>query len=471
MSLTSSLTNAVAGMTVASRMAEIVSSNVSNAFTDGYGRRSLDMTSTVGGTVIRHIDRGVLGDRRLADASLAGFDSLVSLMGRVEDVVGQAGDVGSISARISAVESALIDAAANPSSDIRLGNVGARLSSLAEGLNTASDSIQDLRVRADASIAQQVDLLNQSLVQVEKLNEDIIASRLSGNDPSSLIDQRQQVIDKVAQIVPVRELDRDHGRVALMTPSGATLIDGTAREFDFTASPVITADMVLGSGILSVITLDGVPMGNDGYGRLAGGSLSAAFQARDVELVATQNGLDLIAEDLINRFQDPNVDPTLGSSDAGLLTDRGNPFTSGRTGLAGRIAVNTAIDPGQGGSLSNLRDGINSGGVGLTGDATLLQALSTALSEPNFVAGDPTHLGAAARASSIETDVGARRINFEAELSFATARWSGLKEAEAAGGVDTDYEMQILLRVETAYAANAKVIQTVDTLMQRLLEI
>jgi len=46
-----------------------------------------------------------------------------------------------------------------------------------------------------------------------------------------------------------------------------------------------------------------------------------------------------------------------------------------------------------------------------------------------------------------------------------------LTEAEAAGGVDSDYEMQMLLRVEQAYAANARVIQAVETMMQRLMEI
>lgn len=471
MSLTSSLNNAVAGMTIASRMAEIVSSNVSNAFTEGYGRRALELSSIGGATVTRYVDRGVLGDRRLADASMAGFESLVNMMGRVEDAVGQAGDVGSISSRIGAVENALIDAAADPSSNIRLGTLGGRLGSLAQGLNDASSNVQDLRVQADASIAQQVDVLNRSLAQVEQLNGDIMAARLRGIDPSSLMDQRQQVVDQIAQIVPVRELDRDNGRIALTTPSGATLIDGTAREFGFTATPVITPDMTLASGGLSGITLDGDPMGDDGYGRLAGGSLSAAFQARDVELVAMQTGLDTVAADLIARFQDSTVDPTLGMGDAGLLTDGGTPFTIPLTGLAARIAVNAAVDPAQGGSLSNLRDGINAGGTGLVGDATLLQALSSALSAPRTALGDSTQQAAAARASTFETDVGTRRLNFESELSFANARWSGLKEAEAAGGVDTDFEMQMLLRVETAYSANAKVIQTVDTLMQRLLEI
>lgn len=481
MSISSSLSNAISGMNAASRMAEIVSSNVSNALTEGYGRRSLDLSAAViGGQgagvfidgVTRHVDRGILADRRLADAALSGFDSLVSTLKRVEDVVGQAGDEGSISSRIVAVESALIDAAADPSSAVRLSALGDKLEGLAKGLNNASGAVQDMRAQADASIADQIDQLNTALSKVERLNADITYSRNSGNDPSALMDQRQRIVDEIAQIVPVRELDRDGGQVALMTPDGQMLIDGRAREFGFTANPVITAEMSFAGGELSGITLNGSPIAADGLGRLAGGTLGAAFQARDVELVSAQEGLDSIAADLINRLQDPTVDPSLVAGDPGLLTDNGAAFDPGMTvGLSGRISLNSAVDPSQGGTLTNLRDGINATAPGPSGDASLLQSISAAFVKPIAAPGSSVLQSAAGLAATFEADTGGRRLNLESELSFANARWTSLKEAEAANGVDTDFEMQMLLRVEQAYAANARVIQTVNTLMQRLMEI
>jgi flagellar hook-associated protein 1 FlgK len=38
-------------------------------------------------------------------------------------------------------------------------------------------------------------------------------------------------------------------------------------------------------------------------------------------------------------------------------------------------------------------------------------------------------------------------------------------------GVDTDAEMQTLLLIEQSYAANAKVVETVDFLIRTLMEI
>ena len=48
-------------------------------------------------------------------------------------------------------------------------------------------------------------------------------------------------------------------------------------------------------------------------------------------------------------------------------------------------------------------------------------------------------------------------------------RADSLKALELQGGVDTDHEMQQLLLIEQAYAANARVISTADDMIQTLL--
>lgn len=481
MSISQSLSNAVSGMTATARMAEVVSSNLANSLTDGYGRRTLNLSAAalsghgggveIGG-VTRHVDRAILSDRRLADANLSGFEVLVSNMEKIEETIGRNGETGSISSRIVAVEAALVDAASDPSSSVRLASLGDHLQSLAHSLNDASDRLQTLRAEADTSIADQVDQLNRGLAQVEQLNIDITRHQAAGHDPSGLIDQRQQIIDQISQIVPVKEIDREAGQVALMTLDGMLLLDGKAKQFEFLQNHIITPDMTLASGGLFGITVGGDPVGVDGFGKLAGGSLSATFQMRDQELVVAQAGLDDIAADVISRVQDPNVDSTLAVGQPGLMTDNGVAFDSANiTGLAGRISLNAAVDPNRGGTPTKLRDGINAATPGLSGTADLLHALSAAFSSPRNSANDPTFQSASGRAASFEAAVGSQRLSFESELSFASSRWASLKEAEAAEGVDSDYEMQMLLRIEQAYAANARVIQAVDSMMQQLMEI
>lgn len=481
MSLSHSLSNAVSGMNAASRLAEIVSSNVSNALTEGYGRRELDLNAaSVGGrgagvqigAVTRVVDRGIIGERRLADSEMSGASALVDLRKRLETVFGAPGQPDALTARVSGFEQSLVDAATDPSSSIRLNTVLGRAQDLAGALNTASNTLQTMRAEADEQIATQVDQLNTALGQVERLNADITASVNTGSDPSALMDQRQKVIDQVASIVPIRELDRHGGQVALMTPGGEMLIDGPAKRFDFVPTPVITPDMTLSGGGLTGITRDGVAIAPDGLGKLAGGSLETAFIARDVDLVEAQAKLDTVATDMIERLQDSSVDPTLGPGDAGLFTDGGQPLDPMDTvGLAGRIAVNAAVDPSQGGETWRLRDGINSTMPGASGDSSLLLAAGAALQSSQPLGGSGMGRSLGGHVADIQSEIGASRLNADEELSFATARWNTLTEAEAATGVDTDHEMQMLLRVEQAYAANARLVQTVEAMINRLMEL
>ena len=59
----------------------------------------------------------------------------------------------------------------------------------------------------------------------------------------------------------------------------------------------------------------------------------------------------------------------------------------------------------------------------------------------------------------------------QSDSSFASAQQMSLKSIELENGVDTDNELQKLLVIERSYAANAKVIQTVEALLDQLMRI
>ena len=75
-------------------------------------------------------------------------------------------------------------------------------------------------------------------------------------------------------------------------------------------------------------------------------------------------------------------------------------------------------------------------------------------------------------AEGITALVGAQTARAEGTTAYNAGQFDILRESELSiTGVDTDYEMQQLLMIEQAYAANARVISTADQLMQTLLEI
>ncbi|MEL6639895.1 MAG: flagellar hook-associated protein FlgK [Pseudomonadota bacterium] len=478
MALSSALNNAVSGLSVNARMAQTTSNNLANVQTSGYARREVALSSgALGGVqahgIVRDMSAGLIADRRAADADVGREQPGAMALAQLEQTFGPVGDAGGIAGRLSALEQALISAGGDPASDVRLRGVVNRLGDVVTAIRSDADALQSQRQAADRAIAQDVETLNTSLQQIYELNGDIGRMRNAGQDPSSLIDARQVVVDKIASITPVRQIERDDDRIALYSMNGEALIDGTPTEFGFDATPTIVPAMSFAGGALQGLTRNGQPIDvNNGFGRLLGGSLEANFILRDQILPDIQTNLDNLAADLVRRFEDPGVDPTLAAGDPGLLTDRGGALDPlDLTGVSLRLEVNPAVDPDQGGALSNLRDGVNAVVAGPVGDGTQLDRWLAALRSTTSVATGGANQSAAGHAADFIADVAERRLYTEENLTFAQSRQDRLLTAELANGVDTDQELQDLLRIEQAYAANVRVFQTVDQMMRALMEI
>jgi len=332
---------------------------------------------------------------------------------------------------------------------------------LADRIADAARTISDARSAADTRIGSQIGTLNTSLSRVEDLNNRIMAVTAQGGDSSALQDRRQQEIDAIAQILPLREVDRGNGRIALFSAGGAALIDGQAAVFGFTPAKQMAPELSAGAG-LSGLTLNGQAV--DPAGRLmSGGSLATDFSIRDRLAPDVQQSLDMLAADLIARFSANGVDPTLVQGEAGLFTAN---LASDTPGLAQSLQINPRLDPAAGGNPALLRDGIGAGTPGPVGNPAQILRLHQALTTANA-----TGQSAASHASALLSDIAIRRLEAEADDSFATARLSGLATSAAAQGVDSDRELQQLLLVEQAFSANARVLQVADDMIGTILGI
>ncbi|MCO6384790.1 flagellar hook-associated protein FlgK [Oceanicola sp. 502str15] len=481
MTYSAAMSAALSGLNASKRQLDVISSNIANANTEGYGRRSLTLNvRELGGVSIGPVQRAsdirLIGDRRLSDAAQSEAGHLASTLTAIEDLIGEPGDPASLTTAYSNFEGALIEAASRPDLSSRLDAVGRAGSALAEKFNTLSDGVQEIRMEADQSIAREVHRLNAALEQVVELNARIFNFGATGQNIAALMDQRQSVIDSIAELVPIRQVDRDGGRIALYTPTSAILVDGTAAEIGFDPVGLITSDMTLASGALSGLTINGNPISTSGDNApMAGGKMHALFAARDEIAPKAQAGLDLLARDLVDRFQDPTLDTTLGVGAPGLFTDGGAAFLpTEEEGLAKRLEFNILVDPDEVGESWRIRDGLGAAAPGVVGNSTLVQAISARFSASiasASAASTGTPRSAGGHAADLLTSLASERASREVEFGFHIARFDTIKSAELAGGVDTDHELQKLLVVEQAYAANAKVIQTIDELIDRLMAI
>ncbi|MDW3223896.1 MAG: flagellar hook-associated protein FlgK [Paracoccaceae bacterium] len=481
MTISSALSNAMTGLRAAGRTSETISANIANAMTPGYGVRTVDLSSSqIGGVrvdgVTRNVNPALLADLGLAQSALSNANDRTSFLRGYEDVLGTPDNENSLSARVAELERSLITASSRPDAPERLESVVTAARDLTTLIASASESIQESRSEADRKISLQVEQLNTALAGVKELNLQITRTETLGGDTSALQDNRQVLVDEISEIVPIRQVARDRGQIALYSTNGAILIDGGVAEVAFSPVNQVTPYMTLTGGQLSGLTIDGFPVATDSVrGKLGGGSLGAQFEIRDELGVDAQTQLDAFARDLVERFQDPAVDPTLAVGDPGLFTDAGVAFDPlNEVGLSDRLNVNVAVDKTQGGEAWRLRDGINALVEGDVGDSRLLQTLSDTLTAKRIPASGSFGSGAFSSTNLVATltsQLGADRSQAEQQQTFASTQFNELTQLVLADGVDTDEELQRLLLVEQTYAANARMISAADEMMQTILRL
>ncbi|MCK0141478.1 flagellar hook-associated protein FlgK [Aliiroseovarius sp. F20344] len=483
MTISGALHNALTGLNANTRAAHLVSNNVANAMTEGYGARSLELSSrNLGGApsgvavegVRRNVDEILVGERRLSDAAIGHSSTRSGFLAGLEKALGTPDQPGSLSGRLAQFEAALTEAAVRPDSEAALNASLNAAKNVVSHIKATSDHIQAARLSADSAIAQEVGQLNQGLEDVQNLNVKIQAAMARGADPSGLMDQRQQAIDALSSIVPIKQVPRDGGRVALISAGGAILLDGKPAKLEFSTVNLIVPEMTQAGGALSGLTINGQSVDtSSNRSAISGGSLAAHFEVRDELAVTAQEQLDGFARNLVERFQDPALDATRAPGAPGLFTDAGLAFDPvDEVALSTRLTVNAAVDPSQGGVIWRLRDGLGAAVPGNVGNSQLLNDKIEVLNTPITAASggfSSTARSTAGLAADLLNIVASGREQMDTRLSFDTAQNDSLRQMELSHGVDTDAEMQKLMMIEQAFAANAQVITTADEMMQLIL--
>lgn len=460
MSLLGSLSIARAGMSATQARAQTASANIANVSTSGYVRRETDLGQsgptgvTVSGTS-RIQDNVVVQTRRDAQSQSAHSDVIETVLTRALSAFGEPGSSTGVFGAFTQFESDLQTLKSTPESAASQSITVDSLKDLTSALTQASEALQSERTTADSNIATDIKYANQLTTNIFDLNSDITNAKANGRDPSPLQDQRDNLLDKLTQMIPIKVKQLDTGAVQVHTLTGLSLVGATVNQIEFSpASQVGPIDTTTANGgRLSIPTISGRPIApGSGPHAVTEGRIAAHLDLRDKVLPQQAAMLDDFAYELAASLD------ALGEP---LLLDNGAPVDAlNKTGLSQRLSVNALVDPVRGGSPSRLRDGLSAITPGPSSDDTLLSALADALAPfsdklaavVNEVSSDTL------RAQRIHTGNVAREITLvEADLQLS--------------GVDLDYELQSLLAIEQAYTANARIIQTVSDMFDTLARI
>lgn len=481
MSLTSALSIAQSALLTTSKQTSIVSRNVADASNPDYARRTAVVTSTAPGARSVEIQRAtnalLFRQNLSAQSAWSGQSTLSSGMDRLDLAVNGVDNASSASTAIGNLQQALQLYATSPSNP----NLGASVIDAAKqvtrSLNDGTKAIQDFRTQTDGEIATAVDDLNSLLSQFQDANKAIISGTRSGGDVSDALDQRDALLKKISEYVPVSTFTRGDNDMVITTKDGTTLFETIPRSVSFTPSPGYAAG-VAGN----TVYIDNVPVSvGSGGDASADGKIAGLITLRDGVAATMQSQLDETARGLITAFAE--TAPSLPNA-AGLFTWSGAPAVPPAgtlvNGLAGSISVNAAMDPSVGGNVTLLRDGGANGAAyvantsGGASYADLLIGYGDKLDQP--MAFDPS---AGITTASSVADYSANAIGWfesvrqQASTNADTKEALATRTAEALSndtGVNVDQEMSLLLDLEHTYQASARMMKTVDDMLSALLD-
>ena len=474
-----------------------IASNIANANTPGNSREIANqITNPFGGSeiisVTRVADKALL-DQVNASTSDAGMQSAISsglttLAQTVSDSssstsTGALSNGNSPSAMLANLDSALVTYEAAPTSTQTAEAAVTAAKTLAASLNAGAKAVTQVRTQADQNIAQAVTKVNSLLTQFQTVNNNIVSGLSAGSNIGALQDQRDQILTQISQQIGISTSTNLNGSESIFTDSGVTLFQVTPYQLGFQASGQ------LGPGITGgQVTVAGTPItGPNSAMPIQSGAIAGLIQLRDQ--IAPQYGaqLDQIAGNLISAFSETDQSTTNPGlpAEPGLFTypsATGVPAATTYTGLAAAIEVNPNVDPSQGGRASLLRDGGISdpssnnytyNATGASGYTARLQQLVTALQAPMSYAanaGIGSNMSLSDYANTSVSWLQGLNSQASSNASYQTSLLSQASSAlQNATGVNLDNELTNMLNIENSYQTSAKLLTTVTTLLQTLM--
>jgi len=258
-----------------------------------------------------------------------------------------------------------------------------------------------------------------------------------GQDPGSLGDQETQLIQKLSQLTTVNQIQTENG-LTLTTGSGTPLVVGGQ---SFALQTTNGA-----SGMTDISS-----QGQDITSSLDGGQLGGNLQVRDTVIPGLLTQIDNLASQFTTSFNAAQASgyDLNGNHGQALFADTSGPGAANNLSLVvsdpSLIAASSDGSQGSNGNLSNLL-------------AVQTQALPSGANPVDTYA-------------NLVSQVGNLTAQAQAEIGASTSSLNQLNnQLGAESGVNLDEETTNLMNYQRAYQAAARVVSTIDSLTQSVLD-
>lgn len=516
MSLDTALLAATSGLRATARALEVVGVNVANADVAGFTRKVSPQRTIVAdglGLGVRTEERARAVDEALlrrsieARAVAAGARAQQAALAGVEALHGDPALGTSLGGRIGALRDAFLSLSATPQDPGRQIAVTEAAEQLAGGIRVVADGLLAQRQDAHARLRADVAQANADLDRLATLDAQIKQQVALGRTTADLADARDAVLGALGESLGLRALIQADGGAVLYAPGGFTILPQAGARLELgvsTLGPRSAYDGTAGDiPPLLLRPADPAAAALDITNRLDGGRMAALVDLRDRTLPRMQAELDMLAHATATRFEQQGL--RLFTDAAGAVPQNGAaPDATAIAGFASALHVNPAVaaaprlvrdgthdvlatDPQPRGTPFGTNDPASGGPEGFSTligrvldrtfgtdrapatphaltPATGLGPLGT-LSAGFGIPIELTEFGAVLVAQQAGARAGAQAAAEEAD---GLSQGLSLRLSQESG-VDVDAELALMLELQNAYAANARVLAAADEMWRTLL--
>lgn len=326
MGLSQALSTAMSGLRATQASLALVSSNVANAETPGYTKKTVNQvagtTGEFGSSVLidgvnRQLDQYVQTQLRTENSGASYADIRSTYLANLQNVYGNPDSSGTIEGAFNALQTAIQGLSTSPDSQsARIGAVNAA-QAMAQQLNSTTAGIQNLRANAETGINDSVVTANNAMAQIAAINVKLQNNGQTDAATASLLDQRDQYIDQLSQLMDVRTVTNNLNQVTVFTNSGVQLVGTEASKLSFNAQGTMTPNTLYNSdptkSNVGTITIN-FPHGGSydmvSTNSVRSGKIAAYLELRDKTLVQAQAQVDQFAASMSSALSDKTTNGT-----------------------------------------------------------------------------------------------------------------------------------------------------------------
>ncbi len=320
MSISIALQTALSGLTATQAALRATSDNISNANTEGYTRKTVDLETrrildqgagVQASAISRIADEFVISQIRNQLSVVGEQNVLDRFLQQIQDTFGTPENNQTIASSINDLKNALETVALTPefaANSLEVANIAQQL---VQFFNQLSGTTQALRTEADTEIARLVDIVEDRLKAIADLNQQIARATTLGQPGAALLDERDRALAAIAEHIDIHAVDQSDGTTTVFTAGGALLVNGgIARDLDHTAAAQLAAgvsyldpsDPNYPGPVTGIFVGGSTAPTDDITNNITGGSIGALIELRDTILPNLQSEIDNLAHSLTTEF-------------------------------------------------------------------------------------------------------------------------------------------------------------------------